>query len=78
MSLLLYELVRFGFSDSTGNSFAIHTFIHGILFQVWILAVGLGSGGFFLVGGLAMVLFALWKRSRRNNEEHDVLDDSID
>ena len=40
--------------------------------------MGLGSGGFFLVGGLAMVLFALWKRSRRNNEEHDVLDDSID
>ena len=25
-----------------------------------------------------MVLFALWKRTRRNNEEHDVLDDSID
>ena len=42
------------------------------------LAVGLGSGGFVLVGGLALVLFALWKRSRRNKEEDYVLDDYID
>ncbi|KAF3951604.1 hypothetical protein CMV_022771 [Castanea mollissima] len=42
------------------------------------LAVGLGSGGFVLVGGLALVLFALWKKSRRNEEEDYVLDDCID
>uniref|UniRef100_A0A7N2LU68 Protein kinase domain-containing protein n=1 Tax=Quercus lobata TaxID=97700 RepID=A0A7N2LU68_QUELO len=42
------------------------------------LAVGLGSGGFVLVGGLALVLFALWKKSRRNKEEDYVLDDYID
>ncbi|KAL4628921.1 hypothetical protein ACB092_05G272300 [Castanea dentata] len=42
------------------------------------LAVELGSGGFVLVGGLALVLFALWKRSRRNKEEDYVLDDCID
>nr|POE62084.1 l-type lectin-domain containing receptor kinase ix.1 [Quercus suber] len=41
------------------------------------LAVGLGSGGFVLVGGLALVLFALYKRSRRNKEDY-VLDDCID
>nr|POE62085.1 l-type lectin-domain containing receptor kinase ix.1 [Quercus suber] len=42
------------------------------------VAVGLGSGGFVLVGGLALVLFALWKKSRRNEEEDYVLDDYID
>ena len=42
------------------------------------LAVGLGSGGFVLVGGLALVLFALWKRRRRNKEEDYVLNDCID
>ena len=42
------------------------------------LAMGLGSGGFVLVGGLALVLFALWKKSRRNEEEDYVLDDCID
>ena len=31
-----------------------------------------------MVGGLALVLFALWKRSRRNKEEDYVLDDCID
>ena len=42
------------------------------------LAVGLGSGGFVLVGGLALVLFALWKRRRTNKEEDYVLDDCIE
>ncbi|KAL4628917.1 hypothetical protein ACB092_05G271900 [Castanea dentata] len=43
------------------------------------LSMGLGFGGFVLVGGLAMVLFSLWKRNRRDKgEDDDVLDDSID
>ncbi|XP_065638008.1 L-type lectin-domain containing receptor kinase IX.1 [Quercus suber] len=43
------------------------------------LAMGLGFGGFVLVGGLAMVLFSLWKRNRRDKgEDDDVLDDYID
>ena len=43
------------------------------------LAMGLGFGGFVLVGALAMVLFSLWKKNRRDKgEDDDVLDDYID
>uniref|UniRef100_A0A2N9GQZ3 Protein kinase domain-containing protein n=1 Tax=Fagus sylvatica TaxID=28930 RepID=A0A2N9GQZ3_FAGSY len=38
------------------------------------LAIGFGIGGLVLVGGLALVLFALWKRNRRDKEEDHVLE----
>ena len=37
------------------------------------LAMGFGFGGLIFVGGLVAILFALWKRSRR-----DVLDEELD
>ncbi|GMY38488.1 L-type lectin-domain containing receptor kinase IX.1-like [Fagus crenata] len=42
------------------------------------LATGFGIGGLVLVGGLALVLFALWKRNRRDKEEDHVLGENID
>lgn len=44
------------------------------------LAVGLGVGGgiFVFIGGLALVLFVLRKRNRKNKEDDHVLDDYID
>ncbi|GMY38484.1 L-type lectin-domain containing receptor kinase IX.1-like [Fagus crenata] len=38
------------------------------------LAIGFGIGGLVLVGGLALVLFAFWKRNRRDKEEDHVLE----
>uniref|UniRef100_A0A2N9GZV7 Protein kinase domain-containing protein n=1 Tax=Fagus sylvatica TaxID=28930 RepID=A0A2N9GZV7_FAGSY len=42
------------------------------------LAIGFGIGGLVLVGGLALFLFALWKRNRRDKEEDHVLGENID
>ncbi|XP_050261291.1 L-type lectin-domain containing receptor kinase IX.1-like [Quercus robur] len=42
-----------------------------------MLVVGFIAGGFILVGGLAMVLFALWKRNRRANEDDRALDEEF-
>ena len=42
------------------------------------LAIGFGIGGLVLVGGLALVLFALWKRNRRDKEEDHILGENID
>uniref|UniRef100_A0A7N2MZF2 Protein kinase domain-containing protein n=1 Tax=Quercus lobata TaxID=97700 RepID=A0A7N2MZF2_QUELO len=41
------------------------------------LVVGFIAGGFILVGGLTMVLFALWKRNRRANEDDRALDEEF-
>jgi hypothetical protein len=38
------------------------------------LNLGLGVGGSFLFGGLALILFALWKRNRSNKEKDRALD----
>jgi hypothetical protein len=37
------------------------------------LAVGLGVGGSFLLGGLALILFGFWKRNRRDAEAEEDL-----
>ena len=42
-----------------------------------MLVVGFIAGGFILVGGLTMVLFALWKRNRRANEDDRALDEEF-
>ncbi|KAK4562289.1 hypothetical protein RGQ29_004957 [Quercus rubra] len=42
-----------------------------------MLVVGFIAGGFILVCGLAMVLFALWKRNRRANEDDRALDEEF-
>jgi serine/threonine protein kinase len=42
------------------------------------LAVGLGVGGPFLFGGLALILFCMWKRSRSHTEEDLALDSCMD
>ena len=42
-----------------------------------MLVVGFIAGGFILVGGLAMVLFALWKRNQRDNEDDHALDEEF-
>lgn len=42
-----------------------------------MLVVGFIAGGFILVGGLTMVLFALWKRNRRANKDDRALDEEF-
>ena len=42
-----------------------------------MLVVGFIVGGFILVGGLAMVLFVLWKRNRRDKEDDRALDEEF-
>jgi hypothetical protein len=42
------------------------------------LAMGLGVGGSFLFGGLALILFCMWKRSRSHTEEDLALDSCMD
>ena len=42
-----------------------------------MLVVGFIEGGFILVGGLTMVLFALWKRNRTANEDDRALDEEF-
>jgi hypothetical protein len=42
------------------------------------LAVGLGVGGSFLFGGLALILFCFWKRNRSHTEEDLALDSCMD
>jgi hypothetical protein len=42
------------------------------------LAVGLGVGGSFLFGGLALILFCMWKRTRSHTEEDLALDSCMD
>ena len=42
-----------------------------------MLVVGFIAGGFILVGGLTMVLFALWKRNRTANEDDRALDEEF-
>ena len=42
-----------------------------------MLVMGFIARGFILVGGLAMVLFALWKRNWRDNEDDHALDEEF-
>jgi len=42
------------------------------------LAMGLGVGGSFVFGGLALILFCMWKRSRSHTEEDLALDSCMD
>ena len=42
-----------------------------------MLVVGFIVRGFILVGGLTMVLFALWKRNRRANKDDRALDEEF-
>jgi hypothetical protein len=42
------------------------------------LAVGLGVGELFLFGGLTLILFCMWKRSRSYTEEDLALDSCMD
>ncbi|XP_059447428.1 L-type lectin-domain containing receptor kinase IX.2-like [Corylus avellana] len=42
------------------------------------LAVGLGGGGSFLLGGFALILFCFWKRNRRDTEEDLAFDRCMD
>ena len=42
-----------------------------------MVVVGFIAGGFILVGGLAMVLFALWKRNQRAKENDRALDEEF-
>ncbi|KAF3968401.1 hypothetical protein ACB098_07G143200 [Castanea mollissima] len=42
-----------------------------------MLVVGFIVGGVILVGGLAMILFVLWKRNRRNKEDDRALDEEF-
>nr|POE71321.1 l-type lectin-domain containing receptor kinase ix.1 [Quercus suber] len=42
------------------------------------LAVEFSVGGFILVGGLAIILFALWKKNRRHTEDDHALDEEFE
>ena len=42
-----------------------------------MFVVGFIAGGFILVGGLAMVLFVLWKRNRKDNKDDRALDEEF-
>jgi serine/threonine protein kinase len=42
------------------------------------LAVGLGGGGSFLLGGFALILFGFWKRNKRDTEEDLAFDRCMD
>ncbi|XP_059447426.1 L-type lectin-domain containing receptor kinase IX.1-like [Corylus avellana] len=42
------------------------------------LAVGLGGGGSFLLGGFALILFGFWKRNKRETEEDLAFDRCMD
>jgi serine/threonine protein kinase len=89
----LPEWVTFGFSAATGGSSAMHTictwYFNSTLEDIVTepngsknnklrLAVGLGVGGSFLFGGLALILFCMWKRSRSHTEEDLALDSCMD
>ena len=41
------------------------------------LVVEFSVGGFILVGGLAIILFALWKKNRRHKEDDHALDEEF-
>jgi serine/threonine protein kinase len=89
----LPEWVTLGFSAATGASPATHTirtwYFNSTLEDIVTepngrknkklgLAVGLGVGGSFLFGGLALILFCMWKRSRSHTEEDLALDSCMD
>jgi hypothetical protein len=89
----LPEWVTFGFSAATGGATAIYT-IHTWDFSSTLediitkgspkqsnrlgLAVGLGVGGCFLLGGFALILFGFWKWNRGHSEEELALDRCMD
>jgi serine/threonine protein kinase len=87
----LPEWVTFGFTAATGADPAIHT-IRTWNFTSTLedivtkprknnrlgLAIGLGVGGPFLVGGFALILFCLWKRNKSYTEEDLAFDRSMD
>ncbi|XP_059445106.1 L-type lectin-domain containing receptor kinase IX.1-like [Corylus avellana] len=91
LSHYLPEWVTFGFSAATGSATALHT-IQTWDFSSSSsnpapnprksnrlgLAVGLGVGGSVLLGGCALILFGLWKRSRSHTEEDLAFDRYMD
>ena len=43
-----------------------------------VMIMGFHAGGFVLVSGLALILFARWKRNRKDKEDDHALDDDFD
>jgi serine/threonine protein kinase len=87
----LPEWVTFGFSAATGSSTAMHTIrtwdfsstLEDIVTKPrknnrFGLAIGLGVGGSFLVGGFALILFCLWKRNNSYTLEDLAFDRCMD
>jgi serine/threonine protein kinase len=87
----LPEWVTFGFSAATGSSTAMHTIrtwdfsstLEDIITKPrknnrFGLAIGLGVGGSFLVGGFALILFCLWKRNNSYTLEDLAFDRCMD
>ncbi|XP_062177349.1 L-type lectin-domain containing receptor kinase IX.1-like [Alnus glutinosa] len=87
----LPEWVTFGFSAATGSSTAMHTIrtwdFSSTLEDIVTkprknnrlgLAIGLGVGGSFLVGGFALILFCLWKRNNSYTLEDLAFDRCMD
>jgi hypothetical protein len=87
----LPEWVTFGFTAATGRDTAMHT-IRTWNFTSTLedivtkprksnrlgLAIGLGVGGSFLVGGFALILFCLWKRKNSYTAEDLAFDRCMD
>jgi hypothetical protein len=87
----LPEWVTFGFTAATGRDTAMHTirtwnFTSTLEYIVTKprksnrlgLAIGLGVGGSFLVGGFALILFCLWKRKNSYTAEDLAFDRCMD
>jgi hypothetical protein len=87
----LPEWVTFGFSATTGLSAAMHTIrtwdFSSTLEDIVTkpkksnslgLAIGLGVGGPFLVGGFALILFCLWKTNKSYIAEDLAFDRCMD
>jgi len=87
----LPEWVTFGFSAATGSSTAMYTIrtwdfsstLEDIVTKPrknnrFGLAIGLGVGGSFLVGGFALILFCLWKRNNSYTLEDLAFDRCMD
>ncbi|KAK9987798.1 hypothetical protein SO802_028037, partial [Lithocarpus litseifolius] len=89
---VLPEWVTSGFSAATGSRYAIHTIkswdfsskleidnnnLSPKKRNMSMLVVGFIVGGFILVGALAMVLFALWKRSLRYDKDDRAVDEEF-
>ena len=43
-----------------------------------VMIMGFHAGGFVLVSELALILFVLWKRNRKDKEDDHTLDDDFD